>query len=122
MADIFSSHSKSDRDHALKLSAFLEAEGWSLWWDKGLNAADAYRDVIMRELTAARAVISIWTETSIKSDWVRASRTRQGRRQAHSRQDGKPDLRRHSVAVRRDAHGEHQRDRYHPGGPRRAAG
>jgi hypothetical protein len=51
---------------------FLEAEGWSVWWDKSLAAADKYRDEIMKQLAAARAVISIWTPTSIKSDWVRA--------------------------------------------------
>src|ERR1051326_6940357 len=72
MTDIFISYSKVDRDLALKLSAFLEAEGWTVWWDKSLNAADAYRDVIVKELMAARVVISIWTETSVKSDWVRA--------------------------------------------------
>jgi hypothetical protein len=57
---------------ALKLSAFLEAEGWSVWWDKSLAAADLYRDEIMKQLAAARAVITIWTENSVKSDWVRA--------------------------------------------------
>jgi hypothetical protein len=57
---------------ASKLSAFLEAEGWSVWWDKSLSAADIYRDEIMKQLVAARAVITIWTPNSIKSDWVRA--------------------------------------------------
>src|SRR5262249_40172356 len=36
------------------------------------GAADLYRDEIMKQLAAARAVISIWTTNSIKSDWVRA--------------------------------------------------
>jgi len=72
MADIFISYSKSDHALALKLSAFLEAEGWSVWWDKSLGAADLYRDEIMKQLAAARAVISIWTPNSIQSDWVRA--------------------------------------------------
>src|SRR5256885_6817888 len=72
MADIFISYSKSDHALALKLSAFLEAEGWSVWWDKSLAAADLYRDEIMKQLAAARAVITIWTENSVKSDWVRA--------------------------------------------------
>src|SRR4029077_6010058 len=40
MADIFISYSKADHALALKLSAFLEAEGWSVWWDKSLGAAD----------------------------------------------------------------------------------
>jgi len=72
MADIFISYSKSDRALALKLSTFLESEGWSVWWDKSLSAADHYRDEIMKQLVAARAVITIWSPNSIQSDWVRA--------------------------------------------------
>jgi len=72
MADIFLSYSKSDHALALKLSAFLESEGWSVWWDKSLGAADHYRDEIMKQLVAARAVITIWSSNSIQSDWVRA--------------------------------------------------
>jgi TIR domain len=72
MADIFISYSKIDHALALKLSTFLEAEGWTVWWDKSLAAADLYRDEIMKQLAAARAVISIWTPNSVKSDWVRA--------------------------------------------------
>jgi hypothetical protein len=72
MADIFISYSKADHALALRLSTFLEAEGWSVWWDKTLGAADLYRDEIMKQLVAARAVISIWTPNSVKSDWVRA--------------------------------------------------
>ena len=72
MADIFISYSKSDHTLALKLSTFLESEGWTVWWDKSLGAADLYRDEIMKQLAAARAVITIWSPNSIKSDWVRA--------------------------------------------------
>src|SRR5262249_5469375 len=72
MADIFISYSKADHALALKLSAFLEAEGWSVWWDKSLAAADLYRDEIMKQLAAARAVITIWSPNSVRSDWVRA--------------------------------------------------
>jgi hypothetical protein len=48
MADIFISYAKSDQPLALKLSSFLESEGWTVWWDKSLGAADLYRDEIMR--------------------------------------------------------------------------
>jgi len=67
MADIFISYSKADHALTLKLSAFLESEGWSVWWDKSLGAADLYRDEIMKQLAAARAVITIWSPNSIKS-------------------------------------------------------
>jgi len=72
MADVFVSYAKTDRSLASKLVAMLEAEGWSVWWDKSLGAADLYRDEIMKQLASARAVIAIWTPNSIKSDWVRA--------------------------------------------------
>jgi hypothetical protein len=76
MADIFISYPKADQELALKLSAFLESEGWSVWWDKSLGAGDSYRDEIMKQLASARAVIVIWTENRIKSDWVRTERHR----------------------------------------------
>src|SRR5215475_12342935 len=72
MADIFVSYAKTDRSLASKLVAMLEAEGWEVWWDTSLGAADLYRDEIMKQLVAARAVITIWTPNSIRSDWVRA--------------------------------------------------
>jgi TIR domain-containing protein len=53
LADILISYSKADHTLALKLSTFLEAEGWSVWWDKSLGAADLYRDEIMKQLAAA---------------------------------------------------------------------
>jgi TIR domain len=37
-----------------------------------LTIGDDFRNEIMTELGRARAVIVIWTETSIKSDWVRS--------------------------------------------------
>src|SRR5215510_2907669 len=72
MADVFVSYAKTDRPLASKLVAMLEAEGWSVWWDTSLGAADLYRDEIMKQLASARAVIAIWTPDSIRSDWVRA--------------------------------------------------
>jgi hypothetical protein len=72
VADIFISYAKADRDLADKLATMLEAEGWTVWWDKSLAAGETYRDEIMKQLAAARAVIAIWTSTSVKSDWVRA--------------------------------------------------
>jgi TIR domain-containing protein len=78
MADIFISYAKSDHPLALKLSSFLESEGWTVWWDKNLGAADLYRDEIMKQLSAARAVITIWTPNSVKSLGARGSWTCQG--------------------------------------------
>src|SRR5262245_17493278 len=72
MADIFISYAKTDRPLALKLASMLEAEGWTTWWDTSLTIGDDFRNEIMTQLGRARAVIVIWTDTSIKSDWVRS--------------------------------------------------
>jgi TIR domain len=72
MADIFISYAKPDRPLALKLAAMLEAEGWSVWWDTSLTIGDDFRNEIMTELGRARAVVVIWADASIKSDWVRS--------------------------------------------------
>jgi hypothetical protein len=72
MADVFISYAKTDRPLALKLAAMLEAEGWKVWWDTSLIPGDDFRNEIMTELGRARAVIVIWTDASIKSDWVRS--------------------------------------------------
>jgi len=72
MADIFISYSLPDRGKVVMLAAYLESEGWSVWWDNNLAAGDSFRDDIARELAAARAVIVIWTQTSVNSDFVRA--------------------------------------------------
>src|SRR5215467_11743314 len=72
MADIFISYSKQDQDEAHLLATFLEAEGYSVWWDTSLLGGESFRKVIMTELGCARAVIVIWTEHSIHSDWVQS--------------------------------------------------
>jgi hypothetical protein len=72
MADVFVSYAKTDRSLASKLVAMLEAEGWKVWWDTSLAIGEDFRNEIMTELGRARAVVVIWTDASIKSDWVRS--------------------------------------------------
>jgi hypothetical protein len=72
MADIFISYSNQDRSQVMMLAAFLEAKGFTTWWDTELRSGEVYRDEIMTQLAAARAVIVIWTKNSILSDFVRA--------------------------------------------------
>jgi TIR domain len=72
VSDIFISYSKADREKVMMLAAYLESEGWSVWWDTSLGVGDTYRDEIMTQLVAARATIVLWTQNSIRSDFVRA--------------------------------------------------
>jgi TIR domain len=70
MADIFISHSEKDRDVARQLATFLEGQGRTVWWDAH-SVQDAERgEVSMAELDYARAVIVIWSRSSLGSPFV----------------------------------------------------
>jgi adenylate cyclase len=71
MADIFLSYARTERSRVAPLVAALEAEGWSVWWDTAIDAGQRFDDRIETELDAARAVIVVWTPTSVVSSWVR---------------------------------------------------
>jgi hypothetical protein len=70
VADIFISYSSHDRRLAKTLAAWLEAQGFSVWWDYNLVGGQDYREEIVGQLKSARAVIVIWTEKSASSKWV----------------------------------------------------
>ncbi len=72
VADLFISYSKRDAFMAAHLAAHLESEGFSVWYDRELRATEHYRDEIVRELRAAKAVLVVWSPSSVESDWVRA--------------------------------------------------
>jgi class 3 adenylate cyclase/tetratricopeptide (TPR) repeat protein len=78
MADIFISYSKGFQPQTEQLANELRAKGFSVWFDTSLVPGDNFREVITSELAQARAVIVIWNESSVKSDWVcsEASRAR----------------------------------------------
>ena len=71
MADIFISYARPDRDRIQKLSAMLESEGFSLWWDRHLGGGAEFSRTIEAELGAANTVIVAWSEHSLGSHWVR---------------------------------------------------
>ncbi len=70
MADIFISYAREDHDTAEKLAAVLEAEHWSVWWDRSLLAGDDWLKIIERELNQARCVVVLWSRAGVASDFV----------------------------------------------------
>jgi WD40 repeat protein len=76
LADVFISYSKARRADAADLAADIEGRGYTVWWDKDLTPGESFNDVIKTELGNARAVIVIWTPTSIQSAWVISEATR----------------------------------------------
>ena len=76
MADIFISYARPDREIAKGLAEALTSRGYQVWWDYELLGGDEFRDVILDELRAAKAVIVIWTGNSAKSPFVRDEASR----------------------------------------------
>jgi adenylate cyclase len=71
MADLFVSYSRADRARVGPLVSALEAEGWSVWWDPEIDPGQDFDRLIAEQLDQARAVIAVWTPTSVISRWVR---------------------------------------------------
>ncbi len=71
MADIFISYSRNDRDRCTVIRDILEKLKVSVWFDAGIGAGSSFDREIEREIDAAKALLVLWTEESVESDWVR---------------------------------------------------
>jgi TIR domain/Sel1 repeat len=71
MADVFISYSKHDWTIAETLAKALELEGYDVWWDFDLYAGDDFHKVIREKISLSKAVIVIWSESAVDSQWVR---------------------------------------------------
>ncbi|HKY07630.1 MAG TPA: TIR domain-containing protein, partial [Candidatus Binatia bacterium] len=79
MTDIFISYASEDRARAAQVAALLEAEGWDVWWDRRIPAGRTWRSVLEEAVEGARAMVVLWSEHSVKSQWV-AEEAEEGRR------------------------------------------
>src|SRR4051812_1738103 len=80
MSDVFISYARKTAPHAKAAAAALEARGFSVWFDQHLPAHLSFSDVIEEELAKSKAVLVIWSNEAIGSEWVRSEASR-GRRQ-----------------------------------------
>ncbi len=71
MTDIFISYARADRAKIEKFVSALEAEGYSVWWDRHVAGGSEFSKDIEKELAAAKAVIVAWSKQSIESRWVK---------------------------------------------------
>jgi len=71
MPDVFISYAREDRDRARLLAEALQAQGWSVWWDRKIVAGQAFDDTIEQQLQTAKSVVVLWSRHSIGSEWVR---------------------------------------------------
>ena len=71
VVDIFVSYTHIDRERVRPLVELLEAEGWTVWWDRGIVPGEPWLPELEAEIAKARAMVVVWSPTSVKSQWVR---------------------------------------------------
>jgi hypothetical protein len=72
MADIFLSYANQDVDRIKLLVEIFERQGWSVWWDYKIRIGKAFDQVIEEEIAKAKCLIVLWSNESVKSDWVKS--------------------------------------------------
>jgi len=72
MADIFLSYAAVDRERVRPLVASLEADGWSVWWDRHIDPGEVWDREIEQAVDEASCVIVVWSQASVASAWVRS--------------------------------------------------
>jgi len=69
---VFISYAREDRSRVEPLVRILEAQGYSVWWDRELVPGASFEKVIDKAITDARCVIVVWSQGSVDSEWVQA--------------------------------------------------
>lgn len=70
MNDIFLSYAHEDQQRTIKLAQALEAQGWTVFYDRTLSAGSTWRESIGQVLETAGCVVVVWSKHSIASHWV----------------------------------------------------
>jgi TolB-like protein/Tfp pilus assembly protein PilF len=68
---LFLSYAHDDQAQAQRLAAALQRAGYTVWWDALIEGGTRYAKTIDEALQAADAVIVLWSQKSVESDWVR---------------------------------------------------
>ncbi|HXQ10815.1 MAG TPA: AAA family ATPase [Caulobacteraceae bacterium] len=72
MADVFVSYSSQDRERVIPLVEAIEQRGWSVWWDRKIDAGTTFDREIETAIDEAKCIVVVWSENSVASDWVRS--------------------------------------------------
>jgi TolB-like protein/Flp pilus assembly protein TadD len=75
LPDIFLSYGHDDLQSAKRFAENFEREGLSVWWDSSIRSGEAFDAVIEKALREAKAVVVLWSKSSVQSRWVRAEAT-----------------------------------------------
>ena len=72
MTDIFLSYSSEDRDRVIPLVEALQADGYSVWWDRVIRPGPSFDREIEAAIDNAGCMIVLWSGHSVESEWVRS--------------------------------------------------
>ena len=72
MTDIFISYKREERVAAQRFADSLSSAGYSVWWDLELVGGEDFSSVIRKKIDAAKCVIVLWSNQSVRSEYVQA--------------------------------------------------
>jgi len=72
VSDIFISYARPNEPLAKQAGEALRAMGYDVWRDDELPAHRSYGEVIEERIQSAKAVLVLWSNDAVKSQWVRA--------------------------------------------------
>ncbi|MFM5929323.1 MAG: TIR domain-containing protein [Novosphingobium sp.] len=67
---VFLSYSRDDQKLARTMIGLLEGLGYNVWWDGLIPGGERFDKVTGNALETARAVVVLWSKTSVDSHWV----------------------------------------------------
>ena len=74
MADIFISYKREDQEEhgrVRPIAEALSAEGYDVFYDVQVPPGSSWESVLQSKINAARAVVVLWSQASVDSDWVK---------------------------------------------------
>jgi hypothetical protein len=71
MNEVFLSYAREDSKKAEFIAQRLTNVGINVWWESDIPVGESFDSVIETALEKAKAVIVLWSKTSINSEWVR---------------------------------------------------
>ena len=71
LAKVFLSYDREDLAKARSVAGYLEEAGHAVWWDRNIRGGAQYAKEIERALEDSDAVVVLWSNASVNSEWVR---------------------------------------------------
>ena len=74
MADIFISYKREDQEEhgrVAPIAEALRAEGYDVFYDVQVPPGSSWERVLQDKMNQARCVLVLWSEASVRSDWVK---------------------------------------------------